>query len=146
MSPEASVGTGCCRTHARKMQQLIGPLTVRPLTVSGAVKPGTRKAFDERCCFPASERASSLTQVPRWEQPHVRVMLVFANVSSMNNDVLRIDVVLVSFAVPMLLSNVFAFLFGSNQCLFCRASPKVRQASTSVCGDNVASCSDSSFT
>ena len=67
-------------------------------------------------------------------------MLVFANVSSMNNDVLRIDVVLVSFAVPMLLSNVFAFLFGSNQCLFCRASPKVRQASTSVCGDNVASC------
>ena len=39
-------------------------------------------------------------------------MLVFAKVSSMNNDVLRIDVVLVIFAVPMFLSNVFAFLFG----------------------------------
>jgi hypothetical protein len=34
------------------------------------------------------------------------------------NDVLRIDVVLVIFAVPMFLSNVFAFLFGGKSVSF----------------------------
>ena len=39
-------------------------------------------------------------------------MLVFARVASTKNDVLRIDVVLVSFPVSTFLSSVFAFLFG----------------------------------
>ena len=45
-------------------------------------------------------------------------MLVFARVASTKNDVLRIDVVLVSFPGSTFLRSVFAFLFGGKVSVF----------------------------
>jgi hypothetical protein len=53
--------------------------------------------------------------------------------------------VLAALPVPTLLSHVFAFLFGGDQRLFFSSQSQGSQASLSVCGDNFASCSDSSF-
>ena len=76
---EPALGTRCCRTHARKMQPLIGPSTVRPSTVSGAV---TRKAPTNVVVSRRPKETPSITRVLHWERPYVRVMLVFAHVSS----------------------------------------------------------------
>src|ERR1700734_1147425 len=79
MSPGARMGTRTCSTSARKLAPLIGPSMTQ-----GAVSRSHRNAARKVSVCHLPKGALATRRAPLAHRPWERVMLVFAQVSSMN--------------------------------------------------------------
>lgn len=79
MSPGRNVGTRNCSTQARNSSPLIGPSKTQGATIPSVRRPAMNVIVVQRECGAAATR-----RLPHPAQPWVRVIFVFAQVSSMN--------------------------------------------------------------
>ena len=79
MLPGSSAGIRNCSTHAVKVSPFIGPSRTHGATMPSCRSPAMKVSVFQCPCGTLSISAS-----PRVAQPWVRVMLVLAQVSSMN--------------------------------------------------------------